>query len=221
MKKQHWDEVFEPLLDAAHKIGRNLADHQRKMKEKVSEFLGDLNAVDRPQYDGMGHVSPLDSARRSSDPAVVPFPDPAPPFNRAHPELADQALVDRFDATTSPDGAVFWSGRTADGGSSMDKAAAYAHGNDGMTLEQLLEQQGMTNDMPNDWSDPRTIATWQAISEKLAANANGDVTAVHGEVRDTSVWNSVEFPALVRNDAVTSITVVDANTGGAVKVYER
>ncbi len=52
MKKQHWDEVFEPLLDAAHKIGRNLADHQRKMKEKVSEFLCDLDDVDRPHGDG-------------------------------------------------------------------------------------------------------------------------------------------------------------------------
>lgn len=55
MKKQHWDEVFEPLLDAAHKIGRNLADHQRKMKEKVSEFLGDLDDVD-----GRGAASKLD-----------------------------------------------------------------------------------------------------------------------------------------------------------------
>ena len=56
MKKQHWDEVFEPLLDAAHKIGRNLADHQRKMKEKVSEFLGDLGAVDRPGHLDFSHT---------------------------------------------------------------------------------------------------------------------------------------------------------------------
>lgn len=67
MKKQHWDEVFEPLLDAAHKIGRNLADHQRKMKEKVSGFLGDLDAVDRPQYDGMGHSIANDALRVRPD----------------------------------------------------------------------------------------------------------------------------------------------------------
>lgn len=223
---------LKPLIDAIRDSGDSAAAHGRRLvdlpgnhKTKIDDIRNKTNDTDRAganraDADAPGGPGGSDRTQAASPPSH-PFPDPPPPFNRAHPELADRDLVDRFDATTAPDGAVFWSGRTADGGSSMDSAATYAQANDGTTLEQMLEQQGMTGDMPNDWSDPSTIATWQAVSEKLAANANGDATAVHGEVRDTSVWNSVEFPALVRNDAVRSITIVDANTGEAVMVYAR
>lgn len=74
MKKQHWDEVFEPLLDAAHKIGRNLADHQRKMKEKVSEFLGDLDAVDGRGADRSHTVAALGGRPGRGD-ELVPRPE--------------------------------------------------------------------------------------------------------------------------------------------------
>jgi hypothetical protein len=56
MKKQQWDEVFEPLVDAARKVGDNMAAQMRKQRNKVDDFLGKLDNVDHQPYDGMGHV---------------------------------------------------------------------------------------------------------------------------------------------------------------------
>lgn len=217
-------EALKDSLDSVATHGRRVADLPGKHKSKIDTDVQRMRATDRDAATMADSPSTRPDSGRDSggdQPERVPFPDPPPPFNRANPELADRALVDRFDGRTPTDGAVFWSGRKNDGNGVMEDAAQYAEAHDGMTLEQLLEQQGMTGDMPSDWSDPSTTATWQAVSEKLAASASGDVTAVHGEVRDASVWNSVEFPALVRNDSVSSISIVDGNTGEIVKVYER
>lgn len=75
--------------------------------------------------------------------------------------------------------------------------------------------------MPDDWSKPSTVETWRAIRSSLAENARGDIVAYVGEVRAESVWTVYEFPRLLENESVTSITLVDAHTGRPFHVYKR
>ena len=162
------------------------------------------------------------------DVPTKPYPDPAdwPPVP-IDESLVDHTLVDAFPPKTGPDDPTFWSGRVLgpDGepvpDAAMRSAADLAGSTHGSTLEQMLQRQGLYEQMPDDWLDPSTPATWRSISKALAENASGDVRAVLGDVRTNSVWNEVELPALSRNPNVTSITVVDAATGKVLHVYQR
>lgn len=87
--------------------------------------------------------------------------------------------------------------------------------------EQLIDRQGLTDEMPTDWLDPATKATWRNVSRNLAEMASGDVRAVLGDVRPDSVWNEIEFPSLVRNPNIRSITVHDAVTKEVIHVFVR
>ena len=157
--------------------------------------------------------------------SVVPeaMPSHAPPVV-VDMTLVDDSIVSRFDPTTRVDGTVFWSGRVDLGGeygSAMDGAGVYAASHRGSTLEQLLESQGLYDEMPDDWAVPGTEETWRAVSSSIAENARGDVVAYVGDVREGSVWNLYELPRLLANGDVTSITVIDAHTGRPLHVYER
>ncbi|CAH0203099.1 hypothetical protein [Microbacterium sp. Bi128] len=138
--------------------------------------------------------------------------------------LVDHSIVQEFQPSSSSDAAVFWSGRVTVGEdfvSSMDGARVVASSYERSTLEQMLERQGLADEMPSDWSLPSTTETWRAVSSAIAENAQGHVFAYVGDVRPGSVWNMYEFPRLIENEAVTRITVIDAHTGRPLHVYER
>ena len=138
--------------------------------------------------------------------------------------LVDQDIIQRFDPSTGPDNATFWSGAVFKNGeivpdATMNGAAKLTKDSYGTTLEQALEKQGTLDEMPDDWFDPATNATWRAVSQSIAESAEGHIRAFLGDVRPSSVWNQVEFPALIRNDKVLSITIIDAASGEVMCVY--
>jgi hypothetical protein len=166
-----------------------------------------------------GHVEP---GRPPADPWPVDPPQPKP----LDPRYVDHDLVDAFDPTTAPDEATFWSGRIVVDGkpvpnATQEGAQLLTEGTHGSTLEQILDEQGLTDRMPTDWDSRSTHETWAAISTELAENASGDVRAYVGDVRAESVWNTYELPTLLNNPNVTSITIIDAYTGRIVQIFER
>ncbi|WP_144784104.1 hypothetical protein [Microbacterium sp. BH-3-3-3] len=203
---------------------------------KLGDLLSELRALmsrgasllEKVPRRGARNAGSSTSARPHSDPPVYKMPDPSDvTVESIDLDLVDHGLVSRFDATTPPDGATFWSGRVIgpDGkevpGASMNSAADLASSTHGSSLEQLLERQGLTDDMPSDWLDPSTAATWRSVSKNLAESASGDVRAVLGDVKQTSVWNEIEFPTLVQNPNVRSITIHDAVTQEVMHVFHR
>ncbi|NYF15255.1 hypothetical protein HDC37_000067 [Microbacterium sp. AK009] len=162
----------------------------------------------------------FDTAARV-DPEPMPSGHSAAAIDEA---LVDRSLVDAFDARTPEDGVVFWSGRVTVGDdfvSAMDGAGVFAQSQRSATLEQMLAEQGLLEQMPGDWSRPETAETWRAVSSSIAENAKGDVVAYIGAVREGSVWNQYELPRLIANQDVTSITIIDAHTGRPLHVYQR
>jgi hypothetical protein len=117
------------------------------------------------------------------------------------------AAANKF--ATKPNEATFWSGLGSNGAEAAQK---YNKANGGKTLEQVMAERGIQ--MPEwDRNNPASIQAWRDASESFAKGAQGEVRAVLGEVREGSIWNTVELPALKNNPAVTKIIGVDANTG--------
>jgi hypothetical protein len=88
VKKQQWDEIFEPLIDAMHKVGRNMADHMRKQKEKVSEFLHQLDGVDHYSPGDLAHT-PGGGLPKSKIDEIVAIPKPYRPNPRTYKTKAE------------------------------------------------------------------------------------------------------------------------------------
>lgn len=192
-----------------------------------AEMAETFAAVPRPDgAAGIGWPEPVPGSGFFDvgfDVTPEPFP-PSPGAAAVDTSLVDDAIMARFDPHTGTDRAVFWSGRVDlgnDFGSAMDGAGVYAASQRATTLEQLLESQGLLDDMPDDWSRPETMETWRAVSSSIAENARGSVVAYVGDVRAGSVWNMYELPRLIANPDVTRITVIDAHTGRPLHVYER
>lgn len=126
---------------------------------------------------------------------------------------------------TEPDAAYFWSGLGPHG---ADIAAEIAQANGGTTLEMLMEKNKenlISAGFEYDYSEnrfpfsPENKNDWKLISQAFAEQASGEVHAVLGEnVRECSVWNTKEFPALSENENVNKITAVDPTTGQDTKV---
>jgi hypothetical protein len=114
------------------------------------------------------------------------------------------------ELAVAPNSAVFWSGLGEDGAAT---AAKYASENSGMTLEQTLAQEGIT--------EPTTAARWDALSEQFAENASGTVRAVLGNVSSSSTWARVELPILEANSNVTQIIQIDPTTGEQTVILSR
>ncbi len=121
---------------------------------------------------------------------------------------------------TEPNSAYFWSGLGENG---QDIAAQIAQENGGTTMEMLMDRnrdQLISAGFPYDedlggfYFTKDNVQDWQAISQAYAEQAKGEVHAILGEnVRENSVWNTKEFPALTENDNVNKITSVDPHTG--------
>ncbi len=92
-----------------------------------------------------------------------------------------------------------------------------------MTLEELLREQGLYDRMPEfDPTDPASTATWERASEMYALHARGDVTAYVGsQLRPGNTWVTYELPALQANPNVTSVAVVNGQTGVRQVLWHR
>ena len=110
--------------------------------------------------------------------------------------LAPAALAAE-GATTS----VFWSG----GSVARDAAAEWAAANGGATLEMTETGQqlsALTEGM--EWEQAAPL--WQSASSQFASEAVGDVHVFLGPtVSSSSIFNTIELPALLQNPAVTGI----------------
>ena len=126
----------------------------------------------------------------------------------------------RSDLKTDPDTAFFWSGKT-DGVGGSEVAADIANSRGGVTLETTIESKNVS--IPEwDINDPDSIEAWKQASTAYAEQASGEVHAVIGaELREGNIWESTEFPALMKNQNVTSITIIDPKTGIETVILER
>jgi hypothetical protein len=123
-------------------------------------------------------------------------------------------------ASTNPNEAVFWSGRT-DGVGGKEAAAELAEKYRGLTLEKIIERRQL-NLPAFERFNPDSIEAWTKISYELAKHANGEVRVVLGRsVREDSIWNSVELPTLISNQSVTKIIAIDPATRLETIIFER
>lgn len=121
---------------------------------------------------------------------------------------------------TNPNEAVFWSGKT-DGTGGVEAAKPIASRTGGQTLEQLIESRGIS--MPAyDPTVPSSVQAWQDLSREFARNASGDVTVVLGsQLRPLNIWQTIEFPELMRNPAVSRVISIDPKTKVEKILFQR
>nr|WP_315266867.1 hypothetical protein [Microbacterium lemovicicum] len=231
--------VIRELKDAVLKGMAHSKDKLHQVTDNVNTHLDDVvrqvraqdTFTDRPDMPSGGSGGPTghrpgDGHVDGNAPTPRPFPE-LPDPQAQDPDLVDWDLVNAIDTRTGPNDATFWSGRIldADGNPITDGtqlgAQNLTNSTHGETLEQLLDRQGMTDRMPSDWNEPSTGATWREVSTQLAQNASGDVRAYVGDVRAQSVWNECEFPTLAQNGGISSVTMIDAQTGRIVDVFVR
>lgn len=157
----------------------------------------------------------LEQLRQVSEMLRTPAPAqqstlPADP-DAAYQELLRQ--VETADVSTPPNGATFWSGKTADGTSLRESADASADGVNIVTIAQTpggryLEELDLYSPNP-----PVTMeqadALWARLSERYAESASGTVTAYVHNPQPESIWTQHELPALEKNPNVTGINIVD------------
>ncbi|MBQ7969078.1 MAG: hypothetical protein IJ292_04580 [Clostridia bacterium] len=121
---------------------------------------------------------------------------------------------------TSPNEAYFWSGLGKNG---QSVAADIARENGGVTLEMLMEknkdlliESGFEYDkeLNRFIFSPENLDDWKAISNAYAEQVSGDTRVILGDrVRDDSVWNTKELPALSENENVNRVISVDPQNG--------
>ena len=130
----------------------------------------------------------------------------------------DIEYFDDIQLKTEPNKAYFWSGL---GETGAETTASIAKKNGGVTLETIIEGQGIK--MPKfDIKNPNAVEAWQEASAVYAKQVSGEVRAViSSNLRPTSIWNTVELPALKTNPNVTKIIVIDPVTLDETIIFSR
>ena len=126
---------------------------------------------------------------------------------------------------TKPNEAIFFSNcsKTDNNGKpvkySPDVAKEYAEGNKGVTMEMLLE--GV--DIPEwDFNASNSVSRWEGASRAYAEQASGDVRVIaRMPLREGNIFEAVEFPTLKKNKNVTSVTLIDPDTGEGKEIFRR
>ncbi len=108
-----------------------------------------------------------------------------------------------LDVSTSLDEAIFWSGR---GNRELAENFASLYDYNRLTLEmtpggQYLSSLGLFDKYPGS----QAIVPWERLSEKFAQGASGRVSAFVEGSRPGSVFNRIEYPALLENPNIEEI----------------
>lgn len=101
---------------------------------------------------------------------------------------------------------VLWSGLGKNGPAT---AADWARANGGVTLE-MTPGGNWLNDMKlygesSPFTSEQADLIWGTVSSKFVSSANGQVRAVLGNVRPTSIYKTVELPSVLNNTSVTGL----------------
>ncbi len=134
---------------------------------------------------------------------------------RAFFKLKEMIRKNELDFGTEKDGAVFWGTSRHAGTDNMSIAQAWAKANGKTTLEQtaggrVLEQLNLF-DKSNDFDPAKAAKLWNMASTKFAEGASGNVNVFNTGANRFGPWGErtwwrIEKPALLRNQAVDSIT---------------
>ncbi|WP_139943002.1 hypothetical protein [Fulvimonas soli] len=109
-----------------------------------------------------------------------------------------------LDVSTAENGAVFYSGP---GNRALAEEFAYVNGR--TTLEmtpggQWLDSQGLFG--PSSPLTPGQATTvWSTLSERFAASASGNAVGFVQGARAGSIFNTVEYPTLLGNQAIKNV----------------
>ena len=127
---------------------------------------------------------------------------------------------------SEPNKAIFFSGcsRTDENGmrkKSPEVAKEFAENNDGVTLGMLLEKDGSVLE---EWNarDFDGLSQWEDASRAYAEQASGSVRVIAKKpLRKDSIFNMIELPTLKENPNVTSVTMINADTGEEEVIFRR
>jgi len=113
-------------------------------------------------------------------------------------------LVEKLDVSTSPNTATFYSGP-----GNRDLAEKFAIENGKTTLELTPGGKYLDDLKLFEEGSPLTkkqaAAVWSRLSQRYAEGASGNVYAFIKGSKPDSIFNSIEYPALKRNPAVTQV----------------
>jgi len=118
--------------------------------------------------------------------------------------------VQALGLQTATDEALFWSGLGA-GKTGVTGSQAYAAQAGGRTLEMtpggkwLNDMNDLLYSRTSPFTPPEVNQIWRTVSRLFAEQASGQVRVLQGQVSPTSVFRTIESPALQANPRVLGI----------------
>jgi hypothetical protein len=193
--------------------------HLKNRAEKIS--LGAENGIGQEAFDAAKHVENYDSLWEvASESSVAPssganrslpiLDNSFTPKAPLHELLMEQA--GRRGFATRQSEALFWSG-LGGGRDGIVRSQRFALENGGRTLEMTPGGKYL-NDLDlfgrnSPISQAEAMQVWEFASRRFARGASGQVRAVTGSVRPSSVFNRIEYPELISNPNVWGIDVLN------------
>ena len=115
-------------------------------------------------------------------------------------------MTNKLDVSTPKNSAVFYSGK-----GNKQIAESFAKENGKMTLEMTKGGKYLDNldlfgvKRPSPLNGDQAAQVWGNLSQRYASQASGNVYGFVNGSRSGSIFNSVEYPALMNNSKITNI----------------